>query len=159
MTDRRSQRIRDEVQNLQSLATNTDPSSVIFLLDESPLEDRSNGSQANTASASSDIIVGKILPNSDIYNKAAFQIEIKLPPAYPFMPPEIRFITPIYHPNVDKDRKICVNIIGDKNTYKPKTSLSEIVQAIVHLIDNPQTVDPLNAGKKLFCFKKNFLLF
>jgi ubiquitin-protein ligase len=139
MTDARPKRVLAEVHKLQASATDTDPSSAKFLLDKSPLDDQ--------ASASSNIILGRILPNSDIYNQAGFQIEIKLTPEYPFKPPELRFITPIYHPSVDKDGKICVDIINGSEQYNPTTPLLKIVKAIVDLIDNPQIDHSLNAGK------------
>ncbi|CAF1053242.1 unnamed protein product [Rotaria sordida] len=145
MADARPKRVLNEIQKLQALATNNDPSSVKFLLDKSPLDDQSSGSQAATASSASTIILGRILPNSDIFNQAAFQIEIKLTSEYPFKPPEVRFITPIYHPSVDKDGKICVDIINGDGKYKATTPLTSIIKDIVDLIDNPQIDHSVNA--------------
>jgi hypothetical protein len=51
------------------------------------------------------IITGQIFPNSEIFNQGSYKIEMKLPSSYPFEPPEVRFVTPIYHPNVDKEGK------------------------------------------------------
>jgi len=121
-------------QKLQASATNTDASAGKFLVDKSPVDD-----------PSSSVIIGRILPNSDIYNQAAFQIEIKLTQDYPFKPPEIRFLTPIYHPSVDKDGKICVDIINGEGKYNATTPLINIVKAITDLIDHPQVDHSLNA--------------
>ncbi|CAF4619527.1 unnamed protein product, partial [Rotaria sp. Silwood2] len=101
-------------------------SSVQFLLDKTP-----------TDNSASNIILGRILPKSQIYNQAAFQIEIKLPAEYPFKPPEVRFITPIYHPNVGDDGKICIDMLNSGESFKPTTSLVDIVKAVVDRIDNP----------------------
>ena len=52
------------------------------------------------------IIIGRILPSLGVFQQAAFQIELKLPPEYPFKAPDIRFLTKIYHPCVDDRGKL-----------------------------------------------------
>jgi len=136
-----NKRIINEVVKLQALATNNDPSVAKFLLDKSPVDD-----------PSSNIILGRILPRSNVYNQAAFQIELKLPAEYPFKAPEVRFVTPIYHPNVDDKGKICVDILNASETFKPTTPLSDIVTAVANLIDNPNIDHALNPGKFFFLF-------
>jgi len=83
---------------------NKDDALVRFLLDKSPFDINDD------AKPDENIIIGRILPKSDIYKEGAYQIEIKLTSTYPINPPEVRFRTPIYHPNVGKDGKI-LNII------------------------------------------------
>ncbi|KRF93996.1 ubiquitin-conjugating enzyme E2-22 kDa [Drosophila mojavensis] len=39
-------------------------------------------------------------PRGTPYEGGRFVLEIKVPEGYPFSPPEVRFITPIWHPNV-----------------------------------------------------------
>ena len=131
-----NKRIISEVTKLKDMASN-DPK---FILDKSPVDD-----------PSSNVILGRILPKSNIYNQAAFQIELKLPAEFPFKAPEIRFVTPIYHPNVDDKGKICVDIINASESYKPTTPLSDIVKAVANLIDNPNIEHALNAGECSLC--------
>ena len=127
-----------EVGKLQAMATSNDAK---FLVDKTP-------------DASAKVILGRVLPKSNIYNQAAFQIELKLPNEYPFKPPEIRFVTPIYHPNVDDKGKICVEIINTAEGYKPTTSLVDIVTAVTKLIDNPNIDHALTPGKTSLLFEK-----
>ena len=134
MANGRTTRLCREIEKLRS--------SVKFILDKSPLDDQSG--------APSNIIVGRILPDSDPFNQAAFQIEIKIPTDYPFSPPEVRIITPMYHPNISKDGKICIALLNEGGTYRPTTSLIDIVLAIIDLIDNPQADHFLDAGNGLF---------
>ncbi|CAF3867148.1 unnamed protein product [Rotaria sp. Silwood1] len=126
MTTPTARRILSEIEQLRNLAAEKDPSLVQFLLDET-----------STENPESCVILGRILPKSQIYNQAAFQIEIKLNKLYPFKAPEVRFITPIYHPNVDHDGKISIDILYEGGGFKPTTTLVDIVKAIVDLIDNP----------------------
>ena len=140
-----SKRLITEITKLKALSASTDSSSTKFLLDKSPVDEQSGGLRTGVASSAQNIIVGRILPSSSIYNQYAFQIELKLPAEFPFKPPEVRFVTPIYHPNVDEQGKICVDLLNSSETWKPTTPLVDVVKAVVDLIDNPKIDHALNA--------------
>lgn len=46
-----------------------------------------------------------------------FKLELFLTDDYPMVPPKIRFLTQIYHPNVDKLGRICLDVL--KSTWLP----------------------------------------
>lgn len=73
---------------------------VRFLLDKSPFDD-DDDEMSGDARPKENLIIGRILPESDIFNTGAYQIEMKLPSDFPQNPPVVRFLTPIYHPNVN----------------------------------------------------------
>lgn len=128
-------RVVTEVTRLGSLADQADLSGEKFILDKSPLD-----------GSSTDTILGRIFPKSNLYNQASYQIEIKLPSDYPFKAPDVRFITPVYHPNVDDKGKICVELLNQGGTYKPVTPLTDIVKAVTNVIDNPDVDHALTPG-------------
>lgn len=43
-----------------------------------------------------------------------FKLELFLPEDYPMTPPKIRFLTRIFHPNVDKLGRICLDVLKSK---------------------------------------------
>lgn len=142
-----NKRLITEITKLKALSSSGESPSVKFLLDKSPIDDASGGSRTGPASATQNVILGRILPSGNVYNQGAFQIELKLPAEFPFKPPEVRFVTPIYHPNVDDQGKICVDLLNSSETWKPTTPLVDVVKAVIDLIDNPKIDHALNPGR------------
>ena len=109
-TSKLNKKLYTDVTRLKLLDTNdAEPR---FRVKQTPFD--SSDDNQNQASGGQDdeyLITGQIFPNSDIYKERSYMIEIKLTKAYPHEPPQIRFITQIYHPNVDKDGKYQSNIL------------------------------------------------
>lgn len=47
-------------------------------------------------------IVTLLGPKGSPYENGSFKLTVTIPPRYPFEPPLVKFITPVYHPNIDK---------------------------------------------------------
>ena len=71
-----------------------------------------------------------------------FQLELFLPDDYPMCPPKIRFLTRIYHPNIDRLGRICLDVL--KNNWSPALQIRTILLSIQALLGAPNPEDPLN---------------
>lgn len=68
---------------------------------------------------------GLLLPDIKPFNGVAFRVELSFPEEYPFKPPQVTFVTPIYHPNIDENGKVCLGIITSEN-WKPATKVEQV---------------------------------
>ncbi|OXB70575.1 UNVERIFIED_CONTAM: hypothetical protein H355_002708 [Colinus virginianus] len=81
------------------------------------------------------------------YEKGIFNLEIVVPERYPFEPPKIRFLTPIYHPNIDSAGRICLDVLKlpPKGAWRPSLNISTLLTSIQLLMAEPNPDDPLMA--------------
>ncbi|KAJ2507179.1 ubiquitin-conjugating enzyme E2 N, partial [Coemansia sp. RSA 2049] len=61
---------------------------------------------------------------------------------YPMAPPKVRFLTRMYHPNIDKLGRICLDILKDK--WSPALQIRTVLLSIQALLSAPNPDDPLD---------------
>jgi len=81
-------------------------------------------------------------PVDSPYEKGVFSLELFLPSDYPMAPPNVRFLTKLYHPNVDKLGRICLDILKDK--WSPALQIRTVLLSIQALLSAPNPDDPLD---------------
>merc|ERR1711908_138505 len=80
-------------------------------------------------------------PDDSPYQGGIFKLELFLPSEYPMVPPKVRFLTKIYHPNIDKLGRICLDILKDK--WSPALQIRTVLLSIQALLSAPNPDDPL----------------
>ena len=81
-------------------------------------------------------------PTGSPYESGIFKLELFLPEQYPMESPKVRFLTKIYHPNIDKLGRICLDILKDK--WSPALQIRTVLISIQALLSAPNPDDPLS---------------
>jgi len=80
-------------------------------------------------------------PSGSPFEGGIFKLELFLTEDYPMAPPKVRFLTRIYHPNIDKLGRICLDILKDK--WSPALQIRTVLLSIQALLSAPNPDDPL----------------
>lgn len=78
------------------------------------------------------------------YENGVFEIDIWIPPQYPFEPPKMKFITKIWHPNISSQTgAICLDILKDQ--WSPALTIKTALLSLQALLCSPEPDDPQDA--------------
>jgi ubiquitin-conjugating enzyme E2 D len=80
-------------------------------------------------------------PDDCPYSGGIFRLEIQFPVDYPFKPPQIKFITRVFHPNINSNGGICLDILKDQ--WSPALSIGKVLLSICSLLTDANPRDPL----------------
>jgi len=83
-----------------------------------------------------------IRPDEGFWKDARYTFSFIIKPLYPHDAPKVKCETPIYHPNIDLDGNVCLNIL--REDWKPILSISAVIHGLIHLMLEPNPTDPLN---------------
>jgi ubiquitin-conjugating enzyme E2 M len=83
-----------------------------------------------------------IRPDDGFWRDARYKFTFLIKPLYPHDPPKVKCETPIYHPNIDLEGNVCLNIL--REDWKPILCISAVVYGLIHLLLEPNPNDPLN---------------
>ncbi|KAH8945842.1 hypothetical protein BDL97_12G062600 [Sphagnum fallax] len=84
-------------------------------------------------------------PEGTVYANGIFKLQVRVPDRYPFEPPNVKFVTPIYHPNIDTGGRICHDILNmpPKGQWKPSLNIGAVLGSIRVLMAEPNHDDGL----------------
>lgn len=87
-------------------------------------------------------------PPGTPYEGGVFTAHLSFPRDYPLSPPTMRFTTPLFHPNVYPDGRVCISILHppgeDPHHYElsserwsPVQSIEKILMSVVSMLAEP----------------------
>ena len=82
-------------------------------------------------------------PENSSYENGIFEILITFNEEYPIKAPSVKFLTPMYHPNIYRDGKICIDIL-QPHEWSPIQSVRTILLSIRSLLTDPNPSSPAN---------------
>ncbi|KAH9500010.1 Nedd8-conjugating enzyme UbcE2M [Bulinus truncatus] len=83
-----------------------------------------------------------ISPDEEFYRGGRFVFSFKVGQGYPHDPPKVKCETMVYHPNIDLEGNVCLNIL--REDWKPVLTINSIVYGLQYLFLEPNPEDPLN---------------
>ena len=80
-------------------------------------------------------------PKDSPYEGGLFQMGIVFPTDYPFKPPKVYFKTKVFHPNINAQGGICLDILKDQ--WSPTLTIGKVLLSISSLLTDANPKDPL----------------
>ena len=84
----------------------------------------------------------EIKPDEGCYHGGRFTFTFAMNQNYPHEPPAVRCQQKIYHPNIDLEGKVCLNIL--REDWKPVLNLNAVIVGLQFLFLEPNASDHLN---------------
>lgn len=103
-------------------------------------------------------MIGSLMgPKDTPYEGGIFFVDIELDDQYPFVPPKMKFITKVWHPNISSaSGAICLDILKDQ--WSPALTIKTALLSLQALLSTPEPNDPQDAvvAKQYLTDKKAF---
>jgi len=83
-----------------------------------------------------------IEPDEGMYKGGRFHFSFAINQNFPHDPPKVKCTQKIYHPNIDLEGNVCLNIL--REDWKPVLNLNAVIVGLQFLFLEPNASDPLN---------------
>jgi len=84
----------------------------------------------------------RVTPDDGMYKRGTFVFDFKVPKTYPHDPPKVQCETTVFHPNIDMEGHVCLNIL--REDWKPVLTIQSVIMGLQFLMLEPNADDPLN---------------
>mmetsp|Transcript_22693 Transcript_22693/g.52934 ORF Transcript_22693/g.52934 Transcript_22693/m.52934 type:complete len:184 (+) Transcript_22693:13-564(+) len=83
-----------------------------------------------------------IKPDEGYWKGGRFDFKFEIAADYPHAAPKVLCTTRVYHPNIDTDGKVCLNIL--REDWRPVLDINVVINGLLFLFLEPNPEDPLN---------------
>lgn len=83
-----------------------------------------------------------VTPDDGYWKGFEWPFQIDIPDLYPHTPPKVKCLQKVYHPNIDVQGNVCLNIL--RADWKPVLSVNAVNYGLLLLFVEPNGDDPLN---------------
>jgi len=83
-----------------------------------------------------------LTPDEGLYKGGVFLFTFAISANFPHEPPKVKCVPKIYHPNIDLEGNVCLNIL--REDWKPVLNLNAVIVGLQFLFLEPNASDPLN---------------
>mmetsp|Transcript_736 Transcript_736/g.1496 ORF Transcript_736/g.1496 Transcript_736/m.1496 type:complete len:127 (+) Transcript_736:544-924(+) len=95
-------------------------------------------------------------PDGTLYEGGFFKASLVFPADFPNMPPTMKFVSDMWHPNVYEDGKVCISILhppgedamnaqeSAAERWRPILGVEQIVISVVSMLSDPNDESPAN---------------
>ena len=93
-------------------------------------------------------------PSDTPYEGGMFKSIMDFPHEYPNKPPQLKFTSDIYHPNIHTDGKVCISILHEgedqwgyessAERWKPIHGVSSVIMSVISMLSDPNDESPAN---------------
>ncbi|ERF69212.1 hypothetical protein EPUS_01169 [Endocarpon pusillum Z07020] len=106
-----------------------------------------------------------ILNPDSLYYGGYFKAIMTFPKDYPYIPPDFKFIRPLFHPNIYEDGKLCISILhapgedvmsGElaSERWTPVQRTESVLISILSLLDDAEVSSPANVDAGIMLRKE-----
>jgi ubiquitin-conjugating enzyme E2 M len=84
----------------------------------------------------------RVQPKDGYFVGGTFDFTVNVPTDYPHQPPKVLCKSRVFHPNIDEQGNVCLNIL--REDWRPVLTLKAVVYGLQLLFIEPNPDDPLN---------------
>lgn len=81
-------------------------------------------------------------PEDTPFEDGTFKLVLQFDESYPTKPPQVKFVGPMFHPNVYNTGELCLDIL--QNRWSPSYDVAGILASIQSLLHDPNPNSPAN---------------
>ena len=95
-------------------------------------------------------------PTDTDYESGFYKAILTFPENYPSHPPEMKFVTEMWHPNIYPDGKVCISILhppgedehnqqeSSEERWRPILGVESIILSVISMLNDPNIESPAN---------------